>query len=306
MLANTRKIIVVVGPTCTGKSQLSMDLALAFNGEIVNADSMQVYKHFNIGTAKQDDESRRIIPHHLIDVAEPYEDYNASIFKDMAGNSISDIWSRCRIPIIVGGTGLYVRALIYDLFKVHGDKTLRENLNALYDDDPLGFYENMKKVDPEYSLKVSFRDKRRMVRAMEVFQLTGFSMSEWSRRHGFKSPRYEALKIGLQKPRDELFKRINERVVKMLASGWIEEVKGIFSMGFDEHLKPFSSIGYREIVLYLHGSITYEDMVKDIKKFTRHYAKRQFTWFLREKDISWYEYPEGTDTIKQKVIDFLT
>jgi tRNA dimethylallyltransferase len=306
MLANTRKIIVVVGPTCTGKSQLSMDLALEFNGEIVNADSMQVYKHFNIGTAKQDDESRSIIPHHLIDVAEPYEDYNAAIFKDMAGNSISDIWSRCRIPIIVGGTGLYVRALIYDLFKVHGDKTLRENLNALYDDDPLVFYENMKKVDPEYSLKVSFRDKRRMVRAMEVFQLTGFSMSEWSRRHGFKSPRYEALKIGLQKPRDELFKRINERVVKMLASGWIEEVKGIFSMGFDEHLKPFSSIGYREIVLYLHGSITYEDMVKDIKKFTRHYAKRQFTWFLREKDISWYEYPEGTDTIKQKVIDFLT
>ena len=213
MLANTRKIIVVVGPTCTGKSQLSMDLALEFNGEIVNADSMQVYKHFNIGTAKQDDESRRIIPHHLIDVAEPYEDYNAAIFKDMAGNSISDIWSRCLIPIIVGGTGLYVRALIYDLFKVHGDKTLRENLNALYDDDPLGFYENMKKVDPEYSLKVSFRDKRRMVRAMEVFQLTGFSMSEWSRRHGFKSPRYEALKIGLQKPRDELFKRINERVV---------------------------------------------------------------------------------------------
>jgi tRNA dimethylallyltransferase len=306
MLANTRKIIVVVGPTCTGKSQLSMDLALAFNGEIVNADSMQVYKHFNIGTAKQDDESRRIIPHHLIDVAEPYEDFNAAIFKDMAGNSISDIWSRCRIPIIVGGTGLYVRALMYDLFKVRGDKTLRENLNALYDDDPLGFYENMKKVDPEYSLKVSFRDKRRMVRAMEVFQLTGFSMSEWSRKHGFKSPRYEALKIGLQKPRDELFKRINERVDTMLASGWIEEVKGIFSLGFDEHLKPFSSIGYREIVLYLHGSITYEDMVKDIKKFTRHYAKRQFTWFLREKDISWYEYPEGTDTMKQKVIDFLT
>ena len=306
MLANTRKIIVVVGPTCTGKSQLSMDLALEFNGEIVNADSMQVYKHFNIGTAKQDDESRSIIPHHLIDVAEPYEDYNAAIFKDMAGNSISDIWSRCRIPIIVGGTGLYVRALIYDLFKVHGDKTLRENLNALYDDDPLGFYENMKKDDSEYALKVSFRDKRRMVRAMEVFQLTGFTMSEWSRRHGFKNPRYEALKVGLQKPRDELFKRINERIDTMLANGWIEEVKGILSMGFDEHLKPFSSIGYREIVLYLHGSITYEDMVKDIKKFTRHYAKRQFTWFLREKDISWYEYPEGTDTIKQKVIDFLT
>ena len=306
MLANTKKIIVIVGPTCTGKSQLSMDLALEFNGEIVNADSMQVYKYFDIGTAKQNNESRRIVPHHLLDVVEPYEHYNAAIFKDMAGRSISDIWSRCRIPIIVGGTGLYVRALIYDLFKVHGDKTLRESLSTLYDDDPLGFYENMKKVDSEYALKVSFRDKRRMVRAMEVFQLTGFSMSEWSRRHGFINPRYETLKIGLQKPRDVLFKRINERVDTMLASEWIDEVKGLLLMGFDEHQKPFSSIGYKEIALYLHGFITYEDMVKDIKKFTRHYAKRQFTWFLREKDIFWYEYPEGIDIIKQKAIDFLT
>jgi tRNA dimethylallyltransferase len=305
MLANMRKIVVIVGPTCTGKSQLAMDLALGLHGEIVNADSMQVYKYFNIGTAKQDDESRSFIPHHLVDVVDPYEDYNAAIFKDMAEKSISDIWSRCHVPIIVGGTGLYVRALIYDLFKVQGDKTLREELNRLYDDDPLRFYENVKKGDPEYALKVSFRDKRRMVRAMEVLQLTGLSMSEWSQSHGFKNARYEACKIGLQKPRNELFNRINKRVDEMLASGWIEEVKGILSMGFDERLKPFSSIGYREIVLYLRGSITYEDMVKDIKKFTRHYAKRQFTWFLRERDISWYEYPEETDTIRQKVIDFL-
>jgi tRNA dimethylallyltransferase len=306
MLANTRKIVVIVGPTCTGKSQLAMDLALDLHGEIVNADSMQVYKYFNIGTAKQDYDSRGSIPHHLIDIAEPYEDFNAAIFKDMADRSISAIWARGHVPIVVGGTGLYVRALIYDLFKVHGDKALRKKLDELYDSDPLSFYENVKKVDPEYGLKVSFRDKRRMIRAMEVFQLTGFSMSEWSRRHGFKNPRYEAIKIGLKTPREQLFERINRRVEEMLASGWIEEVKGILSMGFDEGLKPFTSIGYMEILLYLHGSITHEDMVKDIKKFTRHYAKRQLTWFLREKDISWYEYPEERNTIKQRVIDFLT
>jgi tRNA dimethylallyltransferase len=306
MLANTRKIVVIVGPTCTGKSQLAMDLALELNGEIINADSMQVFKYFNIGTAKQDDESRRIIPHHLIDIVEPYEEFNAAIFKDMADRSISNIWKRGRIPIVVGGTGLYIRALIYDLFKVHGDRTLRGKLNDLYDNDPMNFYENVKKIDPEYGLKVSFRDKRRMVRAMEVFQLTGFSMSEWSQKHGFKNPRYMALKIGLKKPRDELFERINRRVEEMLENGWVDEVKDILAMGFNEKLKPFTSIGYREILQYLHDSITYEDMVKDIKKFTRRYAKRQFTWFFGEKDISWYEYPEKQNAIKQRIIDFLT
>lgn len=306
MFANADKIVVIVGPTCTGKSQLAMDLAVEFHGEIVNADSMQVYKYFNIGTAKLDDISRHIIPHHLIDIIEPSEEFNAAIFKDMADQSIRDIWKRGHLPIVVGGTGLYVRALIYGLFKVQNDKMLRKQLDELYDNDPLSFYEKVRNVDPEYGLKVSFRDKRRMVRAMEIFQLTGFSMSEWSKSHGFKTPRYRAMKIGLKKPRDELFIRINKRVEEMLQKGWIDEVKSILAMGYDERLKPFTSIGYREIVQYLHDSITYEDMVKDIKKFTRHYAKRQFTWFFSEKDISWYEYPEGFNSIKQKVIDFIT
>jgi len=305
MLANTGKIVVVVGPTCTGKSQLSMELALELHGEIVNADSMQVYKYFNIGTAKQDDYCRKLVPHHLLDVVEPYDDYNAAIFRDMAEQAINDIWSRNHIPIIVGGTGLYIRALIYGLFKVHSNTSLRKQLGEMYDGDPLEFYEKIKKVDPEYSLKVSFRDKRRMVRAMEVFQLTGHSMTEWTLRHGFKDPQYMALKIGLTKPRDELFKRINQRVEDMLGMGWIEEVKGILSMGFDDRLKPFTSIGYREILKFLHGTITYDDMVRDIKKFTRHYAKRQFTWFSKETDITWNEYPEESTIIKQRAVDFL-
>lgn len=306
MFANADKIVVIVGPTCTGKSQLAMDLAIEFRGEIVNADSMQVYKYFNIGTAKPDDKSRHIIPHHLIDVVEPYEEFNAAIFKDMADQSVSDIWKCGHLPIVVGGTGLYIRALIYGLFKVQKDITLRKQLDELYDDDPLSFYEKVRNVDPDYGLKVSFRDKRRMVRAMEIFRLTGLSMSEWSKIHGFKTPRYRALKIGLKKPRHELFTRINERVEEMLQKGWIDEVKSILAMGYNERLKPFRSIGYREIVQYLHDSITYKDMVEDIKKFTRHYAKRQFTWFFSEKDISWYEYPEGFNSIKQKVIDFMT
>jgi len=305
MLATSRRIIVIVGPTCTGKSDLALGLAREFRGEIVNADSMQVYRYFNIGTAKQDVDSRCVVPHHLIDIAEPYEDFNAAIFKELADQSIESIWSRGCIPIVVGGTGLYVRALLYDLFKVRTDKALRKRLNDQYDADPLAFYERVKKVDSEYGLKVSFRDKRRMVRAMEVFQLTGFSMTEWSKKHGFRNPRYEALKIGLRKPRGLLFERINGRVEEMLSDGWIDEVQSILAMGFDQELKPFTSIGYREILQYLRGAMTYEDMVKDIKKFTRHYAKRQFTWFLKEADIFWHEYPEEFSLIQRRIMDFL-
>jgi len=305
MLANGSKIVTIVGPTCTGKSELAMNMAQEFNGEIINADSMQVFKHFNIGTAKQANESQRIVPHHLIDIMEPYEEFNAAIFMNMADRAIFEIWTRGKIPIVVGGTGLYIRALIYGLFKVQSDKKLRKKLEEEYDNNPLSFYDKVKKVDPEYGLKISFRDKRRMVRAMEVFQITGLSMSAWSKTHGFRVPRYRVLKIGLTKPRYELFRRIDRRVEEMLENGWVEEVRGILAMGFDERLKPFTSIGYREILQYVHDSITYDDMVKDIKKFTRHYAKRQFTWFRSEKDIIWYAYPEEYNKIKKRVIDFL-
>lgn len=305
MFANTGKIVVIVGPTCTGKSELSLELARRFNGEIVNADSMQVYKYFNIGTAKPEPGMMAHIPHHLIDVAEPNDDFNAAIFQDLASSAIRGIWGRRHIPIVVGGTGLYIRALMYGLFKVEGDTALRAELSLLYDHDAIKFYEDLKKIDSQYVSKISFRDKRRMVRAMEVFRLTGFTMSEWSKKHGFKKARYEALKIGLRKPRDLLFNRINLRVEDMLARGWVDEVRKMLAQGIDERLKPFTSIGYREILKYLNGILDYDTMVNDIKKFTRHYAKRQFTWFLKEKDIEWHEYPEERDDIVKKVGDFL-
>lgn len=305
MLANPGKILVITGPTCTGKSRLALELAIEMGGEIVNADSMQVYKYFDIGTAKPPISEQERVWHHLVDIVEPHEEFNAAIFRDRADRSIRGIWERQHLPIVVGGTGLYIRALLHDLFKVPADRALRLDLQQIYDRDPLQFYERVRKIDPEYCLKISFRDKRRMVRAMEVFQLTGFSMSEWSRRHGFKGHRYDALKIGLQESREILFNRINERVDTMLAQGWVQEVKSILSRGFDERLKPFTAIGYREIVQHLRGSITYEDMVRDIKKYTRHYAKRQFTWFSGEKDITWYAHPKDRDRIQERVKGFL-
>jgi len=306
VLSNINKVLAIVGPTCTGKSQLSVDLSREFGGEVVNADSMQVYRHFDIGTAKPDKNAQAGVPHHLLDIIEPHEEFNAAIFKDWADRAISKIWSRNSLPIVVGGTGLYVRALIYGLFTIDEKKNTREALKKLYHDDPEGFYENLKATDPEYAMKISYRDERRMVRAMEVYQSTGFTMSEWIRRHGFREPRYEVLRIGLRKTRDELYTRINERVDEMLRRGWVEEVQSLVRIGYDERLKPFTGIGYREILRYLRGSITYQDMTDEIKKLTRRYAKRQFTWFLKEEGIAWYEYPDDLDRIRHKVIGFLS
>jgi len=295
----------VTGPTCTGKSALSLLLAEQFNGEIVNCDSMQVYRHFNIGTAKPDKEIQEKIPHHLIDIVEPQEEFNAARFKEMADKSIENISSRRKTPILVGGTGLYLRALVYGLFKADKNYDLRKKLQEEYSEDPLKFYETLKETDYDYAMKVSFKDRIRVVRAMEIFLLTGEKVTDLEKNHGFREPRYDILKIGLKREKDELYAKINQRVDDMLAQGWVEEVKNILSMGVSETLKPFSSIGYREILLYIKSSIPYKDMVKDIQKYTRHYAKRQFTWFAKEKDIHWFEYPEDLDLIAKKVAEFM-
>ncbi|HBA53277.1 MAG TPA: tRNA (adenosine(37)-N6)-dimethylallyltransferase MiaA [Syntrophorhabdus aromaticivorans] len=306
VLSNINKLLAIVGPTCTGKSQLSVDLSLEFGGEVVNADSMQVYKHFDIGTAKPERDAQAGVPHHLLDIIEPHEEFNAAMFKDWADRAINAIWSRNNLPIIVGGTGLYVRALIYGLFAIDEKISVREELKKLYHNDPRGFYENLRAIDPEYAMRINCRDERRMVRAMEVYQLTGLTMSEWRKKHGFREPRYEVLTIGLRKARSELYAKIDARVEEMLQRGWIEEVRSLVRAGYDERLKPFTGIGYREILRYLRGSISYEDMTDEIKKLTRRYAKRQFTWFLKEEGTAWYEYPDDLDSIRQKVAGFLS
>jgi len=299
------KIISIAGPTCTGKSDLAVHLAQTFGGEIINADSMQVYRYFDIGTAKPDMTTRKKIPHYLIDIVEPSGHFNAAIFKTMADSAIKDIHSRGKIPIVVGGTGLYIRILLYGIFHAPQDPVLRESLQSQYQLDPLGMYEEVKKIDYSYAMKISHRDRIRVVRAMEVYRLTGVSMSEWEKRHGFRDSHYNMMKIGLTRDRTILYERIDKRVDHMLESGWVDEVRTILSMGYSEKSKPFSGIGYKEILSLLKGLINYGDMVKDIKKFTRHYAKRQFTWFLREKDMHWYQFPEDIEKIEKDVSNFL-
>jgi tRNA dimethylallyltransferase len=303
--ASREKVIAILGPTCTGKSECALWLARQIGGEIVNADSMQVYKYFDIGSAKPDLKVRSEIPHHLIDIVEPRQEFNGALFREAADGAIQDIRSRNRIPIVVGGTGLYLRILMHGLFEVAQDASLREALRLRYQAEPLRLYEELKQVDPLYASKISPNDRVRVIRALEVYHASGMTMSQWHERHGFREQRYDAYKIGLKRERGELYERINRRVDGMLQAGWVQEVEGLLEAGYPADLKPFLSIGYRDILLYLGGAVGYADMVTKIKQETRHYSKRQITWFSREQDITWFEYPEDKGEMREGVRTFL-
>ena len=305
MVANRPKIVSILGPTSTGKSDLALWLAPRIRGEIVNADSMQVYRHFDIGSAKPDKTTREAVPHHLIDVVEPDEDFNAATFQQAADKAIEGIRSRSAMPIVVGGTGLYLRVLFHGLFPVVSDPLLRERLRRQYLERPMETYEELKIRDPEYALTISHRDRVRVVRALEISYVSGVPMSEWRRRHGFREERHEVLKIGLQKQRKDLYTSINERVERMLADGWVDEVENLLEAGWSPGLKPFQSIGYREIMLFLGNELSYPEMVERIKMATRRYAKRQTTWFSRDNSIEWFEHPAGQETVLKRVKRFL-
>ena len=303
--ANKEKVLAVLGATCTGKSECALWLAREMGGEIVNADSMQVYKHFDIGSAKPDLAARQEVAHHLIDMVEPEQEFNAALFKEAADTAIQAIWLKKKIPIVVGGTGLYLRALFHGLFAAEGDAATREKLKQRFRENPASVYEELKRVDAEYASKISPNDRVRVVRALEIYYASGMMMSQWQRTHGFQQQRYKVFKIGLKKERVVLYNRINGRVDNMLEAGWVEEVKALLRAGYSSDAKPFLSIGYRDIVLYLGSVLSYAEMVVKIKQETRHYAKRQITWFAKEKDIAWFEYPEEKELIKKEVRRFL-
>ncbi len=300
-----QKVLAVLGPTCTGKSECAVWLADQVGGEIVNADSMQVYRHFDIGSAKPDPATRQRVTHHLIDVVEPEAEFNGALFKEAADRAIQAVWLRNNVPIVVGGTGLYLRILFHGLFAAPGDARLREDLKGRFREDPAAVYEELKRVDPEYASRISPNDRVRVVRALEIYHASGMNMSSWQDGHGFGQHRYAVYKIGLKKERAVLYERINRRVDSMLEAGWVGEVRALLAAGYSKALKPFLSIGYRDIVLYLDSVLGYAEMVDRIKRETRHYAKRQATWFAREKEIHWFEDPEEQKRIREEVTRFL-
>lgn len=293
------KIVVVCGPTATGKTRLGIELARQFNGEIVSADSMQVYRRMDIGTAKATAEERAAAVHHMLDVAEPWENYSVARYVEEASRCCEDILSRGKLPILVGGTGLYIDSLVSgrDFADNDGDAGLREQLSDEY--DVLGgeaMLRRLKSVDPERAEKLHPGDKRRIVRALEIYMLTGITITEHDRRTRALPPRYDAARIFLSfEDRADLYARIDRRVDEMAEQGLFEEVQGLLDEGLSENCTAMQAIGYKEVVRALQGELRREEAVDLIKQASRRYAKRQLTWFGRDKEalpILWEDEPD--------------
>ncbi|MEI6702655.1 MAG: tRNA (adenosine(37)-N6)-dimethylallyltransferase MiaA [Deltaproteobacteria bacterium] len=306
MHINLQKILVICGPTASGKSELALRLAHELDAEIINADSMQLYRGMDIGTAKPTPKQRAEVPHHLIDIVDPDRLFSAADFADVADDVIRDIRARGKRPIVVGGTGLYIRALLKGLVdSPSGAGEIRAALQK--EADKFGneaMLEQLRSVDPELAAGLHPNNLVRIIRALEVHRLTGIPLSRRQQEHAFALRRYDSLQIGILVERSRLYRTIEERVDRMLAEGLLDEVKELLSSGFGPETKAMRAIGYKEAVAHLSGEITLEDAVTLIKRDTRRYAKRQLTWFNADPDILWFEYPKKFGTLLQHAIEF--
>ena len=300
------RLVIILGPTASGKTELAVRLAERFGGEIVNADSMQVYRGMAIGTAKPPPELLSRVPHHLIDMSDPDGDFSASDFRREASRVIADIHDRGRKVFLVGGTGLYIKALLRGLADTpSGGGVVRKELEA--EAAILGgtaLLARLAEVDPETAGRLHPNDLVRIIRALEVWHQTGVPISRFRSEHRFAGDYYDCLKIGINVERGELYRRIGQRVDRMITEGLVREVAGLLSAGFTPRLKPLRSIGYKEICAHLAGELSLDDAVQLIKRDSRRYAKRQFTWLARDEEINWVEYPDEFDTICNYVIEF--
>lgn len=283
------KYIIVCGPTGSGKTSLGIDLALRYNGEIINADSRQIYKYTNIGTAKPTPDECRGIKHHLIDILELHENFSAYKFASMARDLISDITDRKKLPIIVGGTGLYLKALTEGLFKSPGqDEEYRRELEQICKQDgPEKLHQMLAAIDPVGAEKINPRHSSRLIRAIEIFKLTGKPISEMQKVGDYKKTG-EPLWLGLMPKRDILYNRINKRVDDMMDAGFVQEVINL--KPFLDFLRKRKMVGYNDMIAYLFdNTIDRQQAVNKIKQRHRNYAKRQITWFRKAKDIHWFD-----------------
>ena len=279
------EVILLSGPTAVGKSAVALEVARECDAEIVNGDSLQVYRYLDIGTAKPDLEERSLVPHHLFDILDPDQPFNATDFQDRAATVIAEIRSRGRLPLVVGGTGLYLRALLFGLCQMPeidvGIRAELEGRLALEGSEAL--HAELIRYDAPMAARLAPRDRTRVLRALETVLATGKSLAYFQERHRFLKPRYRFLHLFLDLERKLLYQRINDRVEVMLAKGFVDEVKGLLEKGFGPELKPLKSIGYRQIIDYLEGRLSFDQAVVDIKQATRRYAKRQLTWFRNDK-----------------------
>lgn len=281
-------ILVVVGPTASGKSSLAMGLAEELGGEILSADSMQVYRGMDIGTAKATAADRARVPHHLLDIVNPDEPFNVATFKSLADEALADLFARGKVAIVAGGTGLYVKVLIHGIFPApQVDAALRERFqreSEVYGAEYL--HARLTLVDPASAERIAVTDLVRIVRALEVYEQTGIPLSEHQQAHSFHGKDYAALHLGIDFPRETLYQRVEARVDMMMAAGLQDEVRGLLARGYTRELKPMQALGYKQLCEHLAGESTLEEAVRRIKRDTKHYAKRQLTWF-KSDPVKW-------------------
>ena len=298
-----KPLIILTGPTAAGKTSLSIELAKSIGGEIISADSMQVYKKMDIGTAKIRPEEMQGVPHYLIDELDPSEEFNVVAFVEKSKEAMKKIYAAGHIPIIVGGTGFYIQALLYDIdFSQHEDKeSYRKELEQLAKEKGKEYlYEILKKKDPEYSKITHCNNVKKVIRALEYYKETGKKLSEHNEEQRQKESPYNFAYFVLYHDREELYDRINRRVDLMMEEGLLFEVESLIKEGYTKNLVSMQGLGYKEFFDYFDGRMTLEDTVDKIKKDTRHFAKRQLTWFRREKEVIWLnkkEYEQEKDLL---------
>ena len=301
------KIVVVCGPTGIGKTGFAIALARQFNAEIVGADSMQIYRRMDIGTAKPTPEEKAAAPHHLVDVVEPDDTFDAAAYVRMADDIITHLAGRKVLPLVVGGTGLYIKTLVYGLFKGRStDSTLRRKLmDQAEQAGSAALHARLAGKDPAAAARIHVNDSYRIIRALEIIETTGRPVSDQFERHGFARARYEALQIGLHMPRQALYDRIDKRVDMMVAQGLEAEVRRLLRDGYSPELKSMQSLGYRHMADFIQGRLAWDEALRTLKRDHRRYAKRQMTWFRAVPDIHWLE-PGERARAQTMVRDFLS
>lgn len=304
-----KPLVILTGPTAVGKTALSIGLAREIGGEIISADSMQVYRHMDIGSAKITSEEMQGIPHHLVDVLEPWEEFNVVRFQQMAKAACEEIWSRGHIPIVTGGTGFYIQALLYDIDFTENDedtafRTEMEQLAATGGSQVL--YDRLKQVDPVSAEVIHANNTKRVIRALEFYEKTGTPISAHNEEQKQKESPYAFLYAVLTRDRAVLYDRIDRRVDIMMEQGLVEEVKGLQARGCTRQMVAMQGLGYKEILDHLDGKLTLEEAVYIIKRDTRHFAKRQMTWFRREKDVTFIEMDgRGETDVLEEILRYL-
>jgi tRNA dimethylallyltransferase len=300
------RLIVIAGPTGVGKTEFALEMASRWQGEIVSADSLQVYRGMDIGTAKPGPEERQRVFHHLLDVVDPDQPFDVSRYCTLAREVIAGLHRENRPVFVVGGTGLYIRALLGGLIKGPGaDDSLRQTLREeMKQKGKPHLYEKLKEKDEKAAAQINPHDGVRIIRALEVIELTGRSIVDHQEAHRFREQPYEALKIGLVLSRERLKTRIADRVDHMMANGFVEEVERLLAMGYHSSLKPMQSLGYRHICDYLAGNENLGEAIHFIKRDTYRYAKRQMTWFTADKEIVWFD-PDDFDGSAGRIGQFL-